>query len=152
MTIWLKGEQKKGGEILVDLLQRRDLKSAYRVLMLNNIAWSDLILDDPTLLEEADKNSLLAWERASHPSFNGTPGLVLVKLGRLNEGIRLLRYALRHNTALADRAANACSLAIAEAARGDQTTAHEYLALARDLDPANPLLPQAVRAMDVRSA
>ncbi|HEY3855066.1 MAG TPA: hypothetical protein VGO67_11775 [Verrucomicrobiae bacterium] len=105
-------------------------------IVLNNIAFVDVILDRPELLPEADDYSRQALE--SMPTlapFKGTRGMVLAGLGQYDEGVALLKQALKGNTENESKAINAFCLALAAKQRGFESESECYNSLARKLDP-----------------
>jgi len=105
-------------------------------LLLNNIAWLDVMLGRPELLPEADDFSRRALESGpGMPCIRGTRGSVLVELGQYNEGVALLEDALRREPGKPGKAISACYLGIAAARRGQAAECRNYFALARKLDP-----------------
>jgi hypothetical protein len=101
------------------------------------------MLGDADLMAEADAFSADAWTALPWmPTLCGTRGAVLVEQGELDEGIRLLRTALKKNESAYNRAVNACFLALGEARRGDDAAAQTYLETAGTLDPSCPVLPR----------
>jgi tetratricopeptide (TPR) repeat protein len=124
-----------------------------RALFLNNIAWTDLFTDHPTLLEEADRYSAEAIRIAPWFSWiRGTRGMVLVELEHLDEGIDLLNKALGGNREPQNRAQNACCLAIAFAKKRDLDESRKYLEKARELDPDCSLIPRVEKEVAAREA
>ncbi|MGA2174147.1 MAG: site-2 protease family protein [Verrucomicrobiota bacterium] len=110
-------------------------------LLLNNIAYVDALLGRPELLPEADDFSRRALESAPWTVyFKGTRGIVLVELGRFEEGVALLEDALRKHPEKWGKAINACYLGIAATRRGYPSECLSYFAMARRLDPHCPLL------------
>jgi hypothetical protein len=141
-----QGEYWPARELLLSLLARDDLNPSARVLILNNIAWADLMLGNCGLMGEADAFSAEAWTALPwRPALCGTRGAVLVTKGDLQPGIDLLRIALKKNEEPYNRAVNACFLALGEARRGDFAAALSYLETAGKLDPSCPMLAR-VRA------
>ncbi len=76
-------------------------------------------------------------------SFVGTRGTVLVEMGQLEEGIKLLKEAFEKHPAEPNKALNACHLAIAYSRMGDRQQAENYLKLARQFDPESSLIERA---------
>ena len=72
--------------------------------------------------------------------FKGIRGLVLAQLGRYDEGIPLLKQALKDHPDKWGKAIHACCLAIAVQGQGDLAQSRRYFALARKFDPRCPLL------------
>lgn len=62
-----------------------------RALILNNIAWSNLMIGDKALLQEADEYSQLAYGAFNDvTSFQNTRGATLIEFGKVDEGISLI--------------------------------------------------------------
>lgn len=129
-------------QIFVQTLNSTEnLPMSTKAMLLNNVAFANLMLDDPALLPEADNYSeqayqLLSWE----PSIAGTRGATLVALGRPEEGLELLQGALKKNPDKRGKALDACLIAWGEWTRGDLEKSESYLALARQMDPECILL------------
>jgi Tfp pilus assembly protein PilF len=130
-------EYKKSRQIFLQALQSdQELPIATKAMLLNNVAFANLMLGEPNLLEEADDFSqqayqLLSWE----PAITGTRGGVLVALGRPDEGLELLQNALGKSFDKRGKAIDACLIAWGEWKRGNPEKTDSYLALARQLDP-----------------
>ena len=75
--------------------------------------------------------------------FVGTRGTVLVEMGQLQEGVKLLKEAFEKHTVGYNKALNACYLAIAYFRMGDRQQAVNYLKLAVQLDSECSLLERA---------
>jgi hypothetical protein len=125
---------------------------SYAVL-LNIVAWCSVMVGDLPPGGEADMASAEAQDlRPESAAGQGTRGSVLVAIGRPAEGLPLLRASMAGPLDDASLALTYCYLAIGEAALGNQDRAVSDLDLARDHDPACPLLPRAVehvRAADL---
>lgn len=124
------------------LLETQDGKEpALHYILLNNIAYLDALLQDTSLLPEADQYSAEAFKHLPWvPAVIGTRGTVLLELGQCEEGIALLKKSM----ALADKhgkALDACHIAMGEMRRGNPDEAHKYLASAKVLDPDCILIP-----------
>jgi tetratricopeptide (TPR) repeat protein len=147
---WMK--QKKFSEargVFLSLLPSEDSKNPYfRNLMLNNIAYADILIRDPELLPEADRYSAEAFRQLRwEPSIIGTRGAVLVEMNRLEEGIGLLKEALKKQKDAFGQAADAYHIAVGEDRRGNAEESRRYFELARKYDPNLFLLnpePQGV--------
>jgi hypothetical protein len=145
----MKHRPREAREVFLSQLSSEEAaKPQHKYILLNNVAYADVLLEDPQLLAEADGYSAEAlrqmwWE----PSIAGTRGAVLVELGRLDEGIALLRESLEKHKDPYGRAANACHLAIGESRRGDLEMAKRYYQLARKLDSGNYLLERVDKAI-----
>jgi len=135
-------EYQKSRQIFLQALHSSEnLPIATKAMLLNNVAFANIMLDDPALLAEADNFSeqayqLLSWE----PAISGTRGGVLVALDRPVEGIELLKGALSKNPDKRGRAIEACLIAWGEWKQGNLKETESYLALARQLDPECDLL------------
>lgn len=136
------GDYQNSREIFLQALQTNEnLAITTKALLLNNVAFANLMLDDPALLPEADDFSeqacqLLPWE----PATCGTRGGVLVALGQVDQGLELLKSALKKNPDKRGKAIDACLIAWGEWLRGQAEKADSHLALARQLDPKCLLL------------
>ncbi|MBN2385625.1 MAG: site-2 protease family protein [Anaerolineales bacterium] len=130
------GEYERARQAFVRLLPGSEHNPAFKNLILNNVAYVDVMLEDPALLPEADRYSAEAYQNVPwEPAIQGTRGLVLVTLGRPDEGLPLLQSAFKKNPDRQGRAIEACFIALAEARRGNPAEAHKYQAAARALDP-----------------
>jgi len=74
----------------------------------------------------------------------GTRGSVLVTLGQTNEGLRLLEQAIEEHDENANKATNACFLAIGSHKAGNAAVSQRYIEKSRELDPQCELIPWAV--------
>jgi len=120
-----------------------------KAIFLNAIAWADLLTGDANLLEEADRYSQQAMRATPWvAAIKGTRGSVLVTLGRLDEGMRLLEQAIHEHDENDNKALNACFLAIGFKKAGDVVASQRYLEEARSLDPECPLIPRVLEAMN----
>ncbi len=134
-----------------DALNQREMTPELRANLWNNIAWMDLMLADPTLLEEADRYSRQALEELPwQPYVRGTRGCVLIELGQIDEGVLHVEQAFRDNYMGSSKALSACYLAIAEVRRGDFSKALDYIDDAKKRDPKCPLVARAVEELDRR--
>src|SRR4029077_17441613 len=90
--------------------QRDDVS---RGIHLNNLAWCDLMLDDPALVEEALSSSAAAIDLLpEHPAIRGTRAFALVCGGRPGEGIELGHTAYAKTKETGPKALQACVVAI----------------------------------------
>jgi tetratricopeptide (TPR) repeat protein len=122
-------------EIFLQLLPRETKPNGTRYIILNNIAYVDALLGDPELLPEADAYSKEAYGAAPWaPSITGTRGTVLIALGQLEAGIKLLKESFERAWTPRSKAENACHLAMAHTRLGDRNQANNYMKLARQLD------------------
>lgn len=127
---------------------RPEAQPAFRFLMLNNVAYSWLMLDDPSTIQQADAYSLEAYQNMPwQPEIAGTRGSVLVAMGKLDEGLPLLEKAMIQNIQPRDKAENACQIALGEIKRGDLVQARRYLEKARNWHPECTLIPRVETAL-----
>ncbi|KAF0108543.1 MAG: regulator of sigma E protease [Anaerolineaceae bacterium] len=125
-----------------------ELKPEVRYMAMNNIAFSNMVLNDVSLLPQADEYSAQAYQNMPwEPLIAGTRGAVLVRMGRVEDGMPLLRTAFASNPDKKGKAAEACFLAEAEWRRGNMTEARRWAGTARGLDPACPYLPETERRL-----
>ena len=138
------GEYAQARQAFLDALQSvQEMRPGLRYVLLNNIAYADTLLADPSLLAEADEYSLMAYKNAPwEPSVVGTRGVALVALGRVDEGVALLKKAMATHTDVESKALDACHLALAERSRGNVAEGTRYWHAARQLDPRCRLLAQ----------
>jgi tetratricopeptide (TPR) repeat protein len=142
------GATVQARDVFASVLNSPGLQPSLRALLLNNVAWADLCLDDPALLEEADRYSREAMEWLPWESYvKGTRACVLIELGEAAQGVTLLRTAGAQRSDLVGLALNACYLAIGLAKLGDLPSAEEALAEARRLDRGCILLDKATRRL-----
>jgi Flp pilus assembly protein TadD len=142
-----EGKAAEARACFVELLKDETAKPLVRAVYMNNIAYADLLLDDPALLAEADRYSqeAMTWMANSAP-VKGTRGAVLIQLGRLDEALPLLLAGYAQQAAWS-RAESACWLAILNARKQNRSDAENYLAQARSLNPKCVLLARAEREL-----
>lgn len=141
-----RGEHEEARRVYERLLQDQSITPQLKSLFQNNLAFTYLSLGDEGDLPKADQLSAEACASASWiPAFKGTRGSVLVEMGRLDEGLELLRNAMQSSTDGASKALIACHIAIGEARKGNRREALCSLDAARILDPSCFLLPRAAR-------
>ncbi|HTH50235.1 MAG TPA: site-2 protease family protein [Candidatus Limnocylindria bacterium] len=132
------------------LLARNDLPTESRAYLLNSIAYTDAILDREELLPEADRCSLEAMPSLGwHAGVKGTRGTVLMLLGRMDEGMPLLRESLEQTEEPEGKAENSCWLAMGYARLGELTEARKHVEEARRLAPDCILLARAEREVSL---
>ncbi|MGB7538308.1 MAG: site-2 protease family protein [Anaerolineales bacterium] len=119
------------------LLSSEEAKQPYlKHLLYNNLAYTDLLIRDPEMLPEADRYSSEAFRQIGwEPAIIGTRGAVLVEMGRLEEGIGLLKDAMRKHPDDFGKASDTYHLALAEKRRGNEAESRRYLELTRKYDP-----------------
>ena len=138
------GNYEGARQCFLDLLEKPGLPPAARPILLNNVAYADALLDRDDLLGEADSFSQEAMAAMSWmPAIRGTRGTVLVAMGRLEEGLKLLRESMAQASIPGDKAQNACLIAEAESRLGNYSVARNYLDEARRLEPGCLLLERA---------
>jgi tetratricopeptide (TPR) repeat protein len=135
-------DYQKAREIFKSILEtQQEIPEMMKYIARNNIAFADVMLEDPSLLQEADEYSAQAYQNMKwEPLLAGTRGAVLVANGKYDEGIELLKVAFAKSLDKSGRASDACFLARAEHRRGDPVEAKKYLEMARKLDPTCILL------------
>lgn len=95
MALCIAQRWREAREQLLWALRQPDTTGIARAIVLNNIAWADVMLNDPTLLDEADRCSAEAFaELAGVPAVLNTRGLVLALRGDTAGAISLLTQAL----------------------------------------------------------
>jgi tetratricopeptide (TPR) repeat protein len=142
-----QGDYQLAREAFAQLLESKETRQAERrMLLLNNIAWVNVILGGNDLLAEADHYSEEAIRFAPKvPSFMGTRGAVLIRTGRIREGVSLLKTAYRQHSDRSSRAAVACWIAIGAAMVGNPTESAGWLQKAREESPEYHLLDMTER-------
>ena len=137
-------EYNRAREVFLQLLSQEATRDATRYVILNNIAYVDALIGAPDLLTEADSYSKEACAAAPWvPQFTGTRGAVLVAIGQLEPGIKLLKDAFEKVKTSRSKAENACHLAIAYARLGNRYEADKFLKLARESDSQCRLIERA---------
>lgn len=134
------------------IIEKQVPNAQLKAIVLNNIAYTDILIGEKTLLEEADAASSQAFESCPWiPAIKGTRGMVLVELGQLDEGIRLLMDALGKNEELQNKALNTAYLAIAEARMGNIIRAQQYLETTSQFDSDCLLLKRAQDELSIQA-
>lgn len=135
-------------QLFVDLLARDNLEAPVKFAAMNNVAYCNVLLQDANLLPEADALSQAAHKQVPwHPSFAGTRGLVLARLGHMEEGLSMLKKSMNDHHEAYNKAINACHIALLEADCGNLAGARSYVDAARKLDPGCVLLPVVERSL-----
>jgi len=136
------GNYREAREAALERLHAADEpRGSQRIVLLNDIAFLDVLIGDEELYDEADRFSAEAHRAAPNTgAIMGTRGSVLVCIGEVEEGRRLLRKAYRLLTDPADRSEEAAWMAIAEHALGRRSQAKKWLARAERLDTTAPSL------------
>jgi hypothetical protein len=118
-------------------------------LVSNNCAWANVMLGDAQTLKLADVASAKAIDlAASNPSVLGTRGLVLVEMGKVKEGRKLLKRSLKLHRQTAARATVLASLALASAREGRLDDAWQLVKRASATDSGCELLARVHRELD----
>jgi tetratricopeptide (TPR) repeat protein len=137
---------REGRETLLEVLKQPELEKRIEAVVSNNLAWADLHLLDPSLVDEARTHAanayrLLPWQAfvsstyGCVEAFHGDPQAALVAL---NRSIAAQRGKRTRASALA-------ASAVAHARRGSRKESEETLARAAQVDPNCPLLQIATR-------
>lgn len=136
------GEYEAARNELVVLLDHEDAaRPQYHPLLKNNIAYCDVMLDDPELLEEAGRYTEEILRTAPHvPAFEGTRGALLVVQEQYTEAVALLKRVYAQTPERTGRATNACWISVAEQRRGDRDAAIRWFEIARSLEIEVPEL------------
>jgi len=139
------GDYQAARQTFLRVLAFDGLEEVVRAMGMNNVAYTNFMLADPTLQSEAGSFSEEAYARMPwEPAVVGTRGAVLIWLGQYDEGLILLRQALVKTPDRRNRAANASILAWGEHLRGGYKESQKYLDLARKLDPKSPALARVL--------
>jgi tetratricopeptide (TPR) repeat protein len=131
------------------LLARVELPPPVHKLVLHQFAWSCAMLGGPLLADADDASAKALAASPLDASVMNTRGVVLVELGKLDEGHLLLERALEIRIDGKHSEYDLLWLAIAEARRGNADVARDFLARALAIDPA---VSGAERARDAIAA
>lgn len=143
------GDIEQGRSDALALFGDTALYPVQRIAAFNAVAWANLMLDRPELLEEAVTLSSRAV--AAHgkvPAFLGTRGFALISVGRFEEGIALATRAFSMNANARSRALNACCVAPGHARLGEGDEARHWLSQAQRLDSECRLVPRVLEAIE----
>lgn len=109
-----------------------DLDTGDNFLAQATIAWHAIQTGDPPLFDLADRLSAKAIELRPHDyTAKGVRGAVLARQGHTEEGVALLKAAVRASHRFSEKAGFAGELAIVERSRGHLARAGDYAGLAR---------------------
>ncbi len=145
-------EHEKARQTYLRVLEANDLTGELKYIAMNNVAYANLMLEDSSLLGEADEYSAQAVKNVPwHPALIGTRGSVLVELGQVEAGLELLKTALKKSPHKRNKAENACGIALGELKRGRPIQAERYLEAARRFDPHCVLLERVTRKIHAES-
>jgi tetratricopeptide (TPR) repeat protein len=149
-----QGDYEHARNEFIDLLNWRESSQIEkRILIFNNIAWTDAVLGKDEFLAEADQYSEQAIKFAPKVAgFMGTRGAVLVRTGRPDDGIRMLRTAFWQHSDRTARASVACWIAIGEAMRGSLIESSSWLEKARKESPSYYLREMAEKEVQSQLA
>jgi hypothetical protein len=147
------GDYAAGRAAFRRVLQFENLEEVVRAMGENNVAYANFMLADEALRAEADEYSAEAYGKiAWEPAVVGTRGAVLLWLGRIDEGIELLKQAMLKTSERRNKAADAAFIALGEYQRGNPGEAQKYLDLARKLDPNSPALARVLPEIGARDS
>ena len=142
------GKADEARPILLGILDMPRIKRIRR-LVLNNLAYADLVIGDPSLFPEAERASAEALAGSEVAAFLDTRAWALIETCQVAAGAQLAHRALNGSTGT-DRARTQCVLALAAARSGDTGRAETFLAAARgvlrDDDPVFARISAAVAA------
>jgi hypothetical protein len=135
-------EYARGRQMYLDMLHRPLEHPAYEYLILNNIAWTDVMIGDPNLLAEADQFSNRALVGlGTIPAVRVTRGAVLIMTNKAGEGVQLIQTAYPEvETPKENKALTAAILSIGYSKLGKLPEAEQWRQTAASLDPLCPLL------------
>jgi tetratricopeptide (TPR) repeat protein len=137
----LAKDYQQARDKVAPLLVNQEIEPQSRFAALNTVAYADCMSRNQSLLGEADECSMEAMRNIPWDSkTKAIRGAVLVELGRINEGVAMLRNAMDEHEDNANKAIAACHLAIAEERRGNVPEARASWAMARQFDPKCVLL------------
>jgi tetratricopeptide (TPR) repeat protein len=146
-TLALIGDCEGTRRYSMEVAALPDVKPFVQAIAWNNTVWANVVTAANDRLEESDRLSqqalkVLGWM----PAIKGTRGAVLVEMQRTEEGIQLLREALREGVGEdlhpMARATYCGSLALGLVAQGRPEEARESFEAARVHFPSCPLLPR----------
>jgi tetratricopeptide (TPR) repeat protein len=128
-------------KIYINLVNSNQGNPSALALLSNNVAYANLLLADPALLQEADVLSCSAHEaEPTSPYYQGTRGCVLIELGRIDEGVALLTSSFERHTEPVEKAEIACYLGIAASKQNNVPESRRWFGVARKLDDQCTLL------------
>jgi len=135
-------------QTFLDFRGNPEVTPAADAILLNNVAWVDLLTGDPSLLTEAGECSARAFQAIPWvPEIKGTRGSVLIEQGEVSEGMELVRQALEDNEDHANKALNAAFLALGYVRQGAIKEAQAMSELSRRWDRRCPLSERVLREM-----
>jgi tetratricopeptide (TPR) repeat protein len=130
---------------------RRGRNSSSVAIHLNNLAWADLMLDDPELVSEASAASAKAIGLLPGPSaIWGTRAFALIATSHFAEGITLAQKAFKKERDPKNRSQQASVVAIGYAKNWRFDDAEKWLAIAIRLDPDSSLLDRVTEELAAR--
>jgi tetratricopeptide (TPR) repeat protein len=145
-------EFEKARASFTELLTRKDIKPGQKMIILNNIAYTNLLSGRTDLTEEANRYSEEAYKNIPWvPAVKGTRGAVLVETGRVDEGLVLLREAFDAYSEPEGKALNAAHIALGEKLRGNTEESMRYLKVAHTLDPQCQLLNRVIEELGIET-
>ena len=139
---------EKARSIFGELLHHKDISPGQKMIMLNNIAYADILSGRADLMDEADRYSEEAYRNIPWISaIKGTRGALLVETGRVDEGLQLLQKAYDGHSEPEGKALNAAHIALGEKLRGNTEESVRYLEIAQTLDPQCQLLDRIYKEL-----
>ncbi len=137
------GKYQEALDTLIEILEAPEPENEqFKRILKNNVAFVICVLNQADKFIEAESFSREAYEAfPKFPPFIGTRGAVLIRTGRLKEGIELSEKAYKFNTIRHARASNACMIALGEAKMGNFKNAHKWMSTARREYLDEPLIP-----------
>lgn len=141
-----RAEFQRARDILLPILSAGKVEPSLRGITLSNIAFADLLLERPDLLNEALHFSEEAMNHVGwSPPIRGTRALALIAGGRIDEGLALAKEMMERNEEPEKKGFNALTLALGFKAQGEILEGRKYLEMGERLAPNDLLLPRARR-------
>jgi len=134
-------EFEKARSSFTELLACKDIHLGQKMIILNNIAYTNLLSGRSDLIEESNRYSEEAYKNIPWvPAIKGTRGAILVETGCVDEGLALLREAFDATSEPEGKARNAAYIALGEKLLGNMEESARNITVARTLDPQCKLL------------
>jgi tetratricopeptide (TPR) repeat protein len=135
------GDTHKAEAICRELLTRPFESKAKLAELLDQLSCIALYYGRTDLLPEADAWSNEAlWYAPDAITLKGTRGSILIELGRIDEGMVMLREVTKRSECKIDQTIGSAYLAKAYAAKGDFTEAQRWIEKAYAIDSEHPLV------------
>jgi tetratricopeptide (TPR) repeat protein len=143
---------REGRDMLLEVLQQPDLEKRVQAVVSNNLAWADLHLSDPALIDEARAHAATAHGLLPWQAFvASTYGCVEALHGDPEAALAALRRSIAAQRRKRTRASALSAMAVAYARRGNHQESQEALARAAAVDSNCPLLQIATRRVEAAS-